>query len=211
MKCPPIRIKTGSRSKTVRPDIVKNELFCVLFIVNNSRIRLVITIKLNPKADREFESALLNAKETHNASGFTLIELMIAVAIAGILSGIAVMNLISYLDRARIAHATGEIKSIEKIIYNFEMSFGCWPADLSEAGADDYKDPWGKSYRYVPVQGTPKGKLRKDRFLVPINSDFDLYSMGPDGKSQMPLTAKASRDDIIRANNGGYIGVAQYY
>ena len=32
--------------------------------------------------------------------------------------------------------------------------------------------------------------------------------MGKDGDSKSPLTAKASRDDIIRANDGGYIGLA---
>ncbi len=53
--------------------------------------------------------------------------------------------------------------------------------------------------------------MRKDKFLVPINTDFDLYSMGEDGKSVPPLTAKASRDDIIRANDGGYIGPASGY
>jgi general secretion pathway protein G len=50
--------------------------------------------------------------------------------------------------------------------------------------------------------------MRKDRFLVPINSDFDLYSMGKDGESVPPLTAQKSRDDIIRANDGAYIGPA---
>jgi hypothetical protein len=49
----------------------------------------------------------------------------------------------------------------------------------------------------------------KDKSLHPLNSDYDLYSMGPDGQSQTPLTAKASRDDIIRANNGGFIGVVE--
>ncbi len=53
--------------------------------------------------------------------------------------------------------------------------------------------------------------MRKDRFLVPINTDFDLYSMGRDGKSTPPLTAAASRDDIIRANGGAYIGPAKGY
>ncbi len=53
--------------------------------------------------------------------------------------------------------------------------------------------------------------MRKDRFLVPLNSDFDLYSKGPDRKSVPPLTAEASRDDIIRANDGGYIGLASEY
>ena len=53
--------------------------------------------------------------------------------------------------------------------------------------------------------------VRKDHNLVPLNTDFDLYSMGPDGESASPLTAKASRDDIIRANNGSYIGTATNY
>lgn len=56
--------------------------------------------------------------------------------------------------------------------------------------------------------GSIMGSVRKDRFQVPINSDFDLYSMGPDGKSQGPLSAKASRDDVIRANDGAFIGIA---
>jgi general secretion pathway protein G len=33
--------------------------------------------------------------------------------------------------------------------------------------------------------------------------------MGKDGASVSPLTAKASRDDIVRANNGGFIGLAE--
>jgi hypothetical protein len=50
-----------------------------------------------------------------------------------------------------------------------------------------------------------------DHSLVPINTDFDLYSMGPDGRNSPPLTAKHSRDDIVRANNGAFIGVASDY
>ena len=53
-----------------------------------------------------------------------------------------------------------------------------------------------------------KGKPRKDRFLHPINSDYDLYSMGKDGESVEPLTAKKSHDDVIRANDGGFVGLA---
>ena len=55
------------------------------------------------------------------------------------------------------------------------------------------------------------GHARKDHSLVPINTDFDLYSMGPDGRSSPPLTAKASRDDIVRANDGAFVGVAADY
>ena len=41
-----------------------------------------------------------------------------------------------------------------------------------------------------------------------INSFFDLYSMGKDGQSVTPLTAKASQDDIIWANDGAFCGPA---
>jgi general secretion pathway protein G len=55
------------------------------------------------------------------------------------------------------------------------------------------------------------GGARKDRFLVPINSDFDIYSMGRDGQTIAPLTAPKSHDDIIRASDGGFYGLAAYF
>jgi general secretion pathway protein G len=68
--------------------------------------------------------------------------------------------------------------------------------------------------------GTPGGgqegggapaQPRKDRFLVPINSDFDLYSMGKDRDTVAPLTAKKSHDDIVRANDGAFVGLASEF
>lgn len=58
---------------------------------------------------------------------------------------------------------------------------------------------------------TNVGKLRKDKNLVPINSDYDLYSKGPDGQSSSPLTASISQDDIVRGRNGTFFGKASEY
>jgi general secretion pathway protein G len=55
------------------------------------------------------------------------------------------------------------------------------------------------------------GPMRKDKNLVPINSQYDLYSKGPDGESLAPLTAKKSQDDIVLANDGGFVGRASDY
>ena len=52
------------------------------------------------------------------------------------------------------------------------------------------------------------GGARKDKFLVPLNTDYDLYSRGQDGESAGPLTASESKDDVIRALDGRYVGLA---
>ena len=63
----------------------------------------------------------------------------------------------------------------------------------------------------VEIGAAVVGQTRKDKNLVPLNSDFDLYSMGPDGASQPPLAAPVSHDDIIRASDGAYVGSAEGY
>ena len=55
------------------------------------------------------------------------------------------------------------------------------------------------------------GQARKDRALVPINSDFDLFSTGRDGQSMGPLTAPSSQDDIVRASDGAFVGLGRDY
>lgn len=136
---------------------------------------------------------------------------MIVIAIIGTLAGIAIPNFISYREKAVQISVIMELKTIEKELILYEIDSGTFPASLAQIGLGTLKDPWGNLYQYLPVQGAPRGRLRKDRFLVPVNTDFDLYSMGPDGKSAGPFTAKASRDDIVRANNGQFIGPVSSY
>jgi general secretion pathway protein G len=53
--------------------------------------------------------------------------------------------------------------------------------------------------------------VRKDGRLNPLNTDFDLFSTGKDGDTTGPLNARASRDDVVRANNGAFIGLGENY
>ena len=53
-----------------------------------------------------------------------------------------------------------------------------------------------------------KGGARKDHALNPLNTDYDLYSSGADGQSKPQITQKLSLDDVIRASNGAYVGLA---
>lgn len=147
-------------------------------------------------------------------SGFTLVELVVAIAIVGILCAIAIPSYSNYRNKARIARAITELQMLETAINAYSMSNNRYPDTLDDIGYGTLLDPWGHAYQYLDIadSGTnEKGDLRKDRFLNPLNSDYDLYSMGADGQSKPPLTASASQDDIVRANNGGFIGLASEF
>ena len=148
--------------------------------------------------------------EQRRQSGVTLLELVVAMTAAMIMASIALPAYTGYMTRARVAVAVGDIGRISLQLYRWQLSTRSFPATLVEAGLDA-DDPWGKPYQYLPIAGANRGALRKDRNLVPINTDFDLYSMGPDGKSALPLTAAFSQDDVVRANDGSFVGVAKDY
>ncbi len=147
----------------------------------------------------------------HRARGFTLIELILALAVLGTLAALALPNFTSHLSRADRLQVTIDIRQLEVEIQGFEADNGRYPDDLVEVGQDGMRDAWGNPYEYLNIaQGGPgtMGKVRKDKFLNPINSDFDLYSKGPDGESKTQVSNKLSLDDVIRANDGEYVGLA---
>jgi general secretion pathway protein G len=146
--------------------------------------------------------------------GFTLIELLMVITIVAVLAAIAVPLFNSYREKAQITVAIAGIRVIGQTLTSHFSEKGDYPDSLAEVGLGGMNDPWGNPYQYYKIYGLGNaaiGGARKDRFMVPINTDFDLYSMGPDGASVGPLTARASQDDIIRANDGGYVGTAARY
>lgn len=144
-------------------------------------------------------------------NGVSLLELLVALGILSIIDMIAIPGYQFIHDKSDNSTAITDIREIEMDIERFRLINNKYPDDLNELGFSKL-DPWDNPYQYLNFENVKgKGKLRKDKNLVPINSDFDLYSMGPDGRSVSPLTAKHSRDDIIRANNGNFIGVAEDY
>ena len=206
-----------------------------------------------------------------HSGGFTLIELMLAVTIAGILSSLAIPTYVDFLEKARVARSIAELHMLATEIKAFAISSEQYPDTLTQIGQSTLLDPWGNQYQYlriecgtviigrlptpdspasgsaglvIPVNGFPLpnqahisfavdegghqglihriakgggggggpgcggGKPRKDHFLHPISSDFDLYSMGKDGETVAPLTAQKSHDDVIRASDGAFYGLA---
>jgi prepilin-type N-terminal cleavage/methylation domain-containing protein len=82
--------------------------------------------------------------------GFTLIELIVVMAIIGILAGTGISFYMRFLEKAKIVTAVAEIKIITTHIELYRASNQDVPADLSDVGHEDLPDPWG-NYCLVPA------------------------------------------------------------
>jgi general secretion pathway protein G len=148
----------------------------------------------------------LSSLRSIRVAGFTLVEILVVLGVIGVLVSIAVPVYRWNQERQKVNTAIVDLTVIALALKGIEMDNREYPEQMPE---DLRKlDPWGNPYEYLRMQGALTGDKRKDRSLVPINTDFDLYSMGPDGRSVGPLTAQQSRDDIVRAANGRFIGIA---
>jgi general secretion pathway protein G len=159
------------------------------------------------------------ARGVCRCKGVGYLELMLTVALVALLGGIGIPSYSYYKKRLAIQQAITDVRLIEQSLARYEAQSeqGGLPDSLAELGIAIVNDPWGNPYEYLNLDDLNKGgkasggKARKDRSLHPINSDYDLYSMGPDGRSVAPLTASPSRDDIVRAGNGSFVGTAADY
>jgi general secretion pathway protein G len=140
--------------------------------------------------------------------GFTLVELMLVVGLIGILTAIALPSYQSYRTTVRNRHAATEIAAISSAVANYWNDARAYPASLADVGMGGRLDPWGRPFVYYNVDANGRGGARKDHALNPINTDFDLYSLGADGVTAKQITQRASVDDVIRASNGAFVGLA---
>ena len=137
-------------------------------------------------------------------------ELAVVAAAGLIVVSFAIPAFHGYVERSRVARAVSDIGTMSLKLYRWQQRTHALPATLAEAGLGGV-DPWGRPYLYLRAAGASTARLRKDENLVPLNTDFDLYSLGPDGVSAPALLAAPSLDDVVRAADGAYIGLAANY
>jgi prepilin-type N-terminal cleavage/methylation domain-containing protein len=147
-------------------------------------------------------------------TGFTLIELLIVMAIISVLSTIGFYQYSSFIQRTKVTKAIADVKEIARLIDDFQERNGRYPASLDDLERGPFRDPWGNLYQYVNIseddkKGADKQKARRDRNQKPINTYYDLWSNGADGDYQQQVNGAKSRDDIICAWDGSFVGLGK--
>jgi type IV pilus assembly protein PilA len=90
-----------------------------------------------------------------NHKGFTLIELMIVVAIIGILAAIAIPQYQNYVARAQVAEGLAIASGAKTAVAEYRTTTGEWPEDNEAAGLADRDTIKGKYVLRLSVNDTP--------------------------------------------------------
>ncbi len=108
------------------------------------------------------------------ASGFTLLELLVVMAIIGLLAGFVAPRYFAQVGKSQVKVARAQIDALDKALDQFRLDVGRYPVTGEQNWRGPYlkkgvpADPWGRPYVYEQP-GAHSG-------------DFDLQSYGRDGR-----------------------------
>jgi general secretion pathway protein G len=158
------------------------------------------------------------------SQGFTLVELVVVMGVLAILTIMGMGVYSHFINSAKNTRAIAEIRLLEKEILGFWQTNDRLPDSLAELGHAVILDPWKTPYQYINFDTTAgwedmrrvtkkkdNGKGKGKGQSAALNEDFDLFSMGEDRMSAPDLDDGSSLDDIVRAGDGRYTGLASEY
>ncbi|HGO8977988.1 TPA: pilin [Neisseria meningitidis] len=148
--------------------------------------------------------------------GFTLIELMIVIAIVGILAAVALPAYQDYTARAQVSEAILLAEGQKSAVTEYYLNHGEWPANNSSAGVATSANIKGKYVEKVEVKN---GVVTATMLSSGVNNEIkgkklSLWAKRQDGSVKwfcgQPVTrddAKATNDDVTADNDNSNNGI----
>lgn len=126
-------------------------------------------------------------------AGFTLIEMMIVVAIIGMIMGLVGLNVVKRFDEARVDTTKNQIRQVTLVLADFKRQCGNYPS--SEQGLDALvrreNAPNCKNWEpFFPNSKLPKDAWNNDFMYTSSGDDIEVKSLGSDGKEGGEGTSK---------------------
>jgi general secretion pathway protein G len=167
-------------------------------MTQNNNLMNLYTL-LHPKP---VDSLGVRQKDVATNKGFTLVELIMVIALIGILATMSVPLYNNYKEKAKNAAAIADIGILSNEITAFALDRNYTkPLTLSEIGRDNFLDPWKNKYEY-----RPNGVLKDEYGLFLNEQSFDVFSMGKDGLTADVGGVPETKDDIVRIGDGTFVG-----
>ncbi|ENX7913612.1 pilin [Neisseria gonorrhoeae] len=135
--------------------------------------------------------------------GFTLIELMIVIAIVGILAAVALPAYQDYTARAQVSEAILLAEGQKSAVTEYYLNHGKWPKDNGDAGVASSDKIKGKYVQKVEVaKGVVTATMKSDGVNKEIkNKKLSLWAKREDGSVKwfcgQPVTRAGDNDDTV--------------
>ncbi|ENX7364499.1 pilin, partial [Neisseria gonorrhoeae] len=135
--------------------------------------------------------------------GFTLIELMIVIAIVGILAAVALPAYQDYTARAQVSEAILLAEGQKSAVTEYYLNHGEWPKDNTSAGVASASEIKGKYVESVTVaKGVVTATMKSDGVNKEIKGKkLSLWGRREDGSVKwfcgQPVTRTGDNDDTV--------------
>jgi len=118
------------------------------------------------------------ARREHRTAGFTLVEVLLVVAILGILAGVVVVSTRNRVPKTMIAATRMSIQGIATAVDAYEVDNGKFPASLQALVTQSSELNWNGPY----LQRLPKDSWGTDFQYSARESGYEIRSAGPDAQ-----------------------------
>ena len=145
----------------------------------------------------------MNTQHHTTSRGFSLIELLIVVAVIGLIAAIAIPNLVNAIQRARQTRSVADLNSLAKAVSMYGQDFADYPVQASLASVESLREPLTT---YMANFNAHDGWMR-DFMYVSDGADYTMLSYGLDGAESLPYTRGPTGffDEDIVMNNGMFM------